>query len=124
MLVALVYIPADATNQEDIIRLFAMVGTTFSIGNNAATLITNYTWNIRIEQIDCLEGNQRQGTNIMTVALAAFILCPTPVAQGVSALLTGHILEAASPGGIERVNKIVMYIGTKLCYCLQKLQTS
>ena len=28
------------------------------------------------------------------------------------------------PGLIERVSKIVMYIGTKLCYCLQKLQIS
>ena len=30
----------------------------------------------------------------------------------------------ASPGGIERVSKIVMSIGTKLCYRLQKLQIS
>ena len=51
------------------------------------------------------------------------ILSTTLVAQGVSAHLTGHILQA-SLGGIERVSKIVMCIGTKLCYCLQKLQIS
>ena len=34
---------------------------------------------------------------------------PTLVAQGVN---TGSF---ATPGGIERVSKIVMYIGTKLC---------
>ena len=32
-----------------------------------------------------------------------------------------HTGSSASPGRIERVSKIVMCIGTKLCYCLQKL---
>ena len=44
--------------------------------------------------------------------------------QGVSACLTGHKLEALLRQGIEIVSKIVMCIGTKLCYCLQKLQNS
>ena len=51
----------------------------------------------------------------------------TLVAQGVTVRLTGHLLEAFLPQGdrgIEKVNKIVMCIGAKLCYCLQKLQTS
>ena len=30
----------------------------------------------------------------------------------------------ASPGEIERVSKIILCIGTKLCYCLQKLKIS
>ena len=50
---------------------------------------------------------------------------PALVAQGVSTLCTRHLLEALLPqGGIERVSKIVMCIGTKLCYRLQKLQIS
>ena len=50
---------------------------------------------------------------------------PTLVAQDVSAHFAGDILEALLPQeGLkeERVSKIVMCIGTKFCYCLQKLQ--
>ena len=46
---------------------------------------------------------------------------------GSGCICTSHRIHTgsfASPGGIKRVNKIVMCIGTKLCYCLQKLQIS
>jgi hypothetical protein len=50
-----VYLPADATNGEDLLRLFAMVGTTTAVAGVAT--VANYTWNIRIRQIDCSLNN-------------------------------------------------------------------
>ncbi|TRY79968.1 hypothetical protein TCAL_16014, partial [Tigriopus californicus] len=49
------YIPIDnnAQQEEEIIRLFAMVGTSDSLTASADTSIKNYTWSIKITQIDC-----------------------------------------------------------------------
>ena len=56
-----VYLPTDATNGEDTISLFAMVGTSNVVAGNAVTLVANYTWNIKIEQIDCTKNNDLEG---------------------------------------------------------------
>ncbi len=71
MLNMTVYIPADATNGEDNLSLFAMVGTspyiltaTLPPTNENAVVSNNYnyTWNIRIEQIDCTAQSEREGS--------------------------------------------------------------
>ena len=57
-----VYIDADASNGEENLSLFAMVGTTTTNpGTNVVTPATNYTWNVRVEQIDCTRDYQLQG---------------------------------------------------------------
>ena len=58
--------PADATNNEDNISLFAMVGTTSIVGS-ALSLIHEYIWNIKIEQIDCTENNEREGRIVPSI---------------------------------------------------------
>ncbi len=70
-----VYIPTDATNGEDNLSLFAMVGTSpylvaptlppAATASPATVLAAvsnyNYTWNIRIEQIDCTAQSDKEG---------------------------------------------------------------
>ena len=46
----------NATQGEDIVRLFAMVGTGALVPNSAfndTSYVQNYYWNIKIRQIDC-----------------------------------------------------------------------
>ena len=52
-----IYVPANATHGEDNISLFAMVGTSYF----NASFMANYTWSIRIEQIDCTIDHEKEG---------------------------------------------------------------
>ena len=60
--------PVNATGGEDVVRLFAMVGSNAFWQFNAPfnltidpSFVANYTWNIRIRQIDCSEENSIKG---------------------------------------------------------------
>ena len=61
-----VYIPVNATQGNDLVRLFAMVGsnavTPTPIFGDSYGIVANYTWNIKITQIDCSSNNILQGT--------------------------------------------------------------
>lgn len=52
-----VYLPVNATQGEDIVRLFAMVGTKSfqpdDMNYNDTSYVKRYYWNIKIRQIDC-----------------------------------------------------------------------
>ena len=65
--------------------------------------------------------NQIKPTLRLAAALRQHLNSPTLVSQGGSPNIYWKL---CFPRGIERVSKIVMCIDTKLCYCLQKLQTS
>ena len=63
-----VYLPVNATGGEDVVRLFAMVGSNAFWQFNAPfnltidpSFVANYTWNIRIKQIDCSDKNSMKG---------------------------------------------------------------
>jgi len=64
-----VYIPVDVSNGEDNLSLFVMVGASnFVLGAPLPGLAINqppnnynYTWNVKIEQIDCSGNNYREG---------------------------------------------------------------
>ena len=54
-----VYIPVEtADSGEDIVRLFAMVGTGMSVGSAVAQPLYNYTWDIRVQQINCFSDDE------------------------------------------------------------------
>jgi len=66
----LVYIPVDASNGEDNLSLFAMVGASNfvfpgailpGLPINQPQGNYNYTWNVKIEQIDCTGNNWKEG---------------------------------------------------------------
>ena len=65
----IVYLPVNATGGEDVVRLFAMVGSNsfwqfYSPFNLTIdpSFIANYTWNIKVQQIDCSQqDNPLQG---------------------------------------------------------------
>ena len=57
-----VYIPVNATSGNDLVRLFAMVGGSYANPqpiNDVQDygLVSNYTWNIQVRQIDCRSGH-------------------------------------------------------------------
>ena len=57
-----VYIPVNATSGNDLVRLFAMVGGGYANPqpiNDVQDygLVSNYTWNIQVRQIDCTKGH-------------------------------------------------------------------
>jgi hypothetical protein len=54
-----VYIPVDAHPGQDQISLFAMVGYTADF--TGLIRPANYSWSIRLEQIDCTRENPLQG---------------------------------------------------------------
>ena len=64
-----VYLPVNATGGEDVVRLFAMVGSNsfwqfYSPFNLTIdpSFVANYTWNIKVQQIDCShQDNPLQG---------------------------------------------------------------
>jgi hypothetical protein len=61
-----VYIPVNASHGEDIVRLFSMVGTNFVTPqpiDGAFGYVANYSWNIKVTQIDCTNNNPLQGKN-------------------------------------------------------------
>ena len=69
-----------------------------------------------------MEGLKKEALETKRGGIAAYpvmqmwgLHCPTLMAQGVSACLTGYILEALLPEGELKVRKIAMCIGTKLC---------
>ena len=48
--------PVNASQGEDIVRLFAMVGTSAfnpPTGLNDTSRVPNYYWNIKVQQVDC-----------------------------------------------------------------------
>ena len=63
-----VYLPVNATVGEDAVTLFAMVGSNafweyyapFNLTIDPS-FVRNYTWNIKIQQIDCSEQNSLKG---------------------------------------------------------------
>ena len=65
----IVYLPVNATGGEDVVRLFAMVGSNsfwqfYSPFNLTIdpSFVANYTWNIKVQQIDCSQqDNPLQG---------------------------------------------------------------
>ena len=67
--VLIVYLLVNATCGEDVVRLFAMVGSNsfwqfYSPFNLTIdpSFVANYTWNIKVQQIDCSQqDNPLQG---------------------------------------------------------------
>ena len=85
-----VYLPADATSDERNISLFAMVGTSSNI--------TEYIWNIKIEQIDCSVKNELQG----------LILNPwVPFTQYLVSFYEGHLV-------MTNLVAVPLLLGTKI----------
>ena len=66
-----VYVPVNATGGEDVVSLYAMVGsnafqqlgTPFNLSIDPS-FVRNYTWNIKIRQIDCVKNNDDLKGNV------------------------------------------------------------
>ena len=63
-----VYLPVNATTGEDVVRLFAMVGSNTFLQLDAPfnltidpSFVANYTWSIKIRQIDCSKQDSIKG---------------------------------------------------------------
>ena len=61
VLFLLVYIPVNATQGDQTIQLFVIAGTSVGNSNTTLGLVANYTWNIKVTQIDCSKNDVLQG---------------------------------------------------------------